>query len=91
MSENSKKTEDELIVAIMGSETMWDDISRLVRHGFAEERQLASAGAVPPVRRSVQSRLARLKDRLQYEYANDFNTVRILSENNKLAPPQLSL
>lgn len=84
-----EKNGNQLIVAIMGSETMWDDITRLVRHGFAEERHLERSAAMSGSG-SVQSRLKRLKDKLQYQYANDFNTVRILSENNKLAP-QLSL
>jgi D-alanyl-D-alanine carboxypeptidase (penicillin-binding protein 5/6) len=79
----------ELIVAIMGSETMWDDISRLVRHGFTEERQLARTKPAHG-KDSVQARLAKLRERLKNEYANDFNTVRILSDNNKLSP-QLSL
>lgn len=34
---------DELVVAIMGSETMWDDISRLVDYGFAKQQRIASA------------------------------------------------
>lgn len=84
-----EKSGSELIVAIMGSETMWDDISRLVRHGFSEERQLAQAETAPG-KDSVQFRLARLKGKLEHEYANDFSTVRILSENNKLSPSQLS-
>lgn len=33
----------ELVVAIMGSETMWDDISRLVEHGFRKQEQLLIA------------------------------------------------
>lgn len=35
--------DDAITVAIMGSETMWDDISRLVEHGFARKRVLAKA------------------------------------------------
>ena len=31
----------DLVVAIMGCETMWDDISRLVEYGFAKKEQLA--------------------------------------------------
>ncbi|MBC8318405.1 MAG: D-alanyl-D-alanine carboxypeptidase [Desulfobulbaceae bacterium] len=37
------RDDDELVVAIMGSETMWDDISRLVEYGFAKQQRLASA------------------------------------------------
>ncbi|MCD6388377.1 MAG: D-alanyl-D-alanine carboxypeptidase [Desulfobulbaceae bacterium] len=35
--------EDAIVVAIMGSETMWDDIRHLVKHGFARKRQIRLA------------------------------------------------
>ncbi len=35
-----KQGEDELIVAIMGSEKMWTDVKRLVSHGFAKKLAL---------------------------------------------------
>lgn len=38
-----KRGSDEIIVAIMGSETMWGDIKRLVDYGFARKKQLAAA------------------------------------------------
>jgi len=34
---------DEIVVAIMGSETMWGDLKRLVNYGFARKKQLAAA------------------------------------------------
>jgi len=34
---------EELVVAIMGSETMWDDVSRLVEYGFAKKQRIASS------------------------------------------------
>ena len=37
--------EDTIVVAIMGSETMWDDISRLVDYGFARKDQIRLAAA----------------------------------------------
>jgi D-alanyl-D-alanine carboxypeptidase (penicillin-binding protein 5/6) len=37
-----KRGGDEIIVAIMGSETMWGDIKRLVDYGFARKKQLAA-------------------------------------------------
>ncbi|MBU4262420.1 MAG: serine hydrolase [Proteobacteria bacterium] len=37
----------ELIVALMGSETMWTDVSRLVEYGFKRERQLAAMNGAP--------------------------------------------
>lgn len=36
-----KRGSDEIIVAIMGSETMWGDLKRLVNYGFARKKQLA--------------------------------------------------
>lgn len=61
-----KRGEDELIVAIMGSETMWDDIGRLVEYGFDRKQngggaQLAGnngadAGRLPVVRRIAPNR-----------------------------------
>ncbi len=38
----------ELVVAIMGSETMWDDISRLVEYGFDKKERLASLQVTEP-------------------------------------------
>lgn len=37
-----KRGNDEIIVAIMGSETMWGDLKRLVSYGFARKKQLAA-------------------------------------------------
>ena len=41
-----KRGSDEIIVAIMGSETMWGDLKRLVNYGFVRKKQLA-AGQKP--------------------------------------------
>lgn len=38
----------DLIVALMGSETMWTDVSRLVEYGFKRERQLAAMNNAQP-------------------------------------------
>jgi len=35
-----KRGDDELTVAVMGSETMWDDVKHLVEYGFAKKRSL---------------------------------------------------
>lgn len=40
-----KRGKDEIIVAIMGSETMWADIKRLVRYGFRKKGSLAENSA----------------------------------------------
>ncbi len=37
-----KRGNDEIIVAIMGSETMWSDIKRLVRYGFQKKIAMAN-------------------------------------------------
>ncbi len=41
-----------LIVALMGSETMWDDVKNLVEHGFVKKRYQAAMAAVPQVEKS---------------------------------------
>jgi D-alanyl-D-alanine carboxypeptidase (penicillin-binding protein 5/6) len=38
-----KRGNDEIVVALMGSETMWTDIKRLVNYGFSRKRQMAHA------------------------------------------------
>lgn len=60
---------EELVVAIMGSETMWDDISRLVEYGFAKKQRMASS---KPVIRQVDRKdtvaaLAKLTSELRQE------------------------
>ncbi len=52
VGEFSRK-EGSIIVAIMGSETMWSDIKHLVEYGFLRKRQIAQLKARP------QTRLAR--------------------------------
>lgn len=53
-----KRGEDELIVALMGSETMWADVARLVEYGFTQKQKgaymnlaanAAGAGGLVPV------------------------------------------
>ncbi len=66
-----KRGNDELVVAIMGSETMWDDVKNLVRYGFAKKtrmrRALALENIVPQetfaYNRSRTARLVQLDDR----------------------------
>ncbi|MBI5558908.1 MAG: D-alanyl-D-alanine carboxypeptidase [Deltaproteobacteria bacterium] len=36
------RDDTEIIVAVMGSETMWADVSRLVEYGFARKQQMAA-------------------------------------------------
>lgn len=53
-----KRDNDEIVVALMGSETMWQDIKKLVEYGFAKKHQargpVASAQAVDESRLLVQ-------------------------------------
>ena len=49
---------DELVVAIMGSETMWDDISNLVEYGFKKKKRARTTMAFA---KSSPSRLASLE------------------------------
>lgn len=60
---------DELVVAIMGSETMWDDISRLVEYGFAKQQKVASNRVAkrPVSHRDTSAALARLTNTLRQE------------------------
>jgi len=42
------RNNSELVVAIMGSETMWADLSKLVEYGFARKEQLAVRQSADP-------------------------------------------
>jgi D-alanyl-D-alanine carboxypeptidase (penicillin-binding protein 5/6) len=42
------RNNEELVVAIMGSETMWADLSKLVEYGFARKEQLAALESADP-------------------------------------------
>jgi D-alanyl-D-alanine carboxypeptidase (penicillin-binding protein 5/6) len=39
-----RRNDETLLVAVMGSTTLWNDIDRLVDYGFAQKRQLTLAG-----------------------------------------------
>jgi len=43
-----KRDGDELVVALLGSETMWSDVKRLVEYGFAKEKELHRTEAASP-------------------------------------------
>ena len=49
-----KRGKDEIVVALMGSETMWTDIKRLVDYGFSKKRHMVKA----PVSKSKNSTAA---------------------------------
>lgn len=48
-----RRGNDEIIVAIMGSETMWGDLKRLVNYGFARKKQLTAAKKPSPSSRTA--------------------------------------
>lgn len=48
-----RRGNDEIIVAIMGSETMWGDLKRLVKYGFARKKQLADVRPSRPSNRTA--------------------------------------
>ncbi len=84
-----------LVVAIMGSEAMWDDVEMLVRYGFGRLRRqapttpmVALAGTRQPAAAGVEARLARLRAQIHREAG--LAPVRILSAVKKTAP-RLSL
>ncbi len=74
-----QKGDRQLVVAIMGSESMWDDISRLVRYGFARLRNRPR-----PTPENVEERLVRLRNQLHRQHA--LQTVQVLTEGKKLSP-----
>jgi len=78
---------EELVVAIMGSENMWDDISRLVHYGFVRQDE---RGKSQPVEDPIERQLAKLRNELKNEHSNRLNTVQVLSDTSK-SSPQLSL
>jgi len=50
-----KRGSDEIIVALMGSETMWGDLKRLVNYGFTRKKQLAAASKSRPSGRTASA------------------------------------
>jgi D-alanyl-D-alanine carboxypeptidase (penicillin-binding protein 5/6) len=51
-----KRGEDEILVAIMGSRTMWQDIRRLVEYGFSRKQQLRLARKSTPALKSKEQK-----------------------------------
>lgn len=71
-----KRGEDELVVAIMGSETMWDDIGRLVEYGFVRKQngggaQLADNGGADAGRMPIVRSIASNRQLAAIEILND--------------------
>ena len=82
-----EKNGEELVVAIMGSESMWDDISRLVSYGFARQAEYRK---MQLAEESIEAQIARLRYQLHGEVAAQLDGVQIITENNK-SIPNLSL
>ncbi len=77
---------DEITVAIMGSETMWDDISRLVEHGFARKRVLAAAQQKD---RQDQLVLAKHQDDQQQKFTSVAQVASLSRQNSATARASL--
>ena len=76
-----KREQGEVVVALMGSETMWDDVKNLVEYGFAQQERQAKL--LPPAHRheDVSSRLAAIRKL----YADDqpHTALRVLVADSK--------
>ncbi len=62
-----KRGEDKILVAIMGSRTMWQDIRRLVEYGFSRKQQLRLARKSTPALKSAEQKTSMIH--------SDINTV----------------
>lgn len=51
-----KRDNDEIVVALMGSDNLWGDVKKLVEYGFIKKRELKMA-KLPPQKASEASRL----------------------------------
>lgn len=67
-----RRPEGELLVAVMGSETMWSDVARLVEYGFQTKKheQAALIQAAP-----VANTLAKVRYDLLQEYGGDLQVL----------------
>lgn len=72
------RPEGDLLVAIMGSETMWDDVSRLVEYGFSKKRQ---QNAYTTTKEPTDSRIALVSPRL----LDNRSGIQILSSIKKVS------
>ncbi len=73
-----RRGEDEVVVAIMGSETMWDDISNLVEYGFARQKRMARQLAGAAVKPRPVAAVKRLGP-------DPFATLQVLSDKKKMS------
>lgn len=77
-----KRGRDELVVAIMGSNTMWTDVSNLVEYGFAKKHHLRlAANKMPPPEETSRKR----RGRDPGPDASSSTVVTVLADNKKAA------
>ena len=71
-----KREQGELVIALMGSETMWDDVKNLVEYGFAQMQSRRDALSPVASAEDVPARIASL--RRLYQGGSQRNGLRIL-------------
>ena len=75
-----RREEGELLVAILGSETMWDDVARLVEYGFSRKQQLMAGSKTS----TVDHRLAMVKKNLLDQYSDGLPVLRERKKNARM-------
>lgn len=75
-----RREENELVVAIMGSESMWDDIAKLVEYGFNKQKRMANRRDTGQYRVTVVD-----EARKALKPSEVFAGVRVLSDNKKVS------
>ncbi|MDH5299604.1 MAG: serine hydrolase [Desulfobulbaceae bacterium] len=83
-----KREQGEVVVALMGSETMWSDVKTLVEFGFAQKRRLgtlarAGKGASAKVAPSVEAQIAAIRNFYASEVPQSGS--RVLADNKKVS------
>ena len=69
-----RRSEGELLVAVMGSETMWSDVARLVEYGFrAKKQEQAALIQVTPT--ATANTLAKVRCDLAAQYGGAFQVL----------------
>ncbi len=72
-----------ITVAIMGSETMWDDISNLVEYGFVRREQLVAEGRIAPPSPTTVASLDHLSEDQGSTADDDADLNQILTQTSK--------
>jgi len=77
-----KRDKDELVVAIMGSNSMWTDVSNLVEYGFAKKHYLQLAANKTPSPKEISRKRRDLDAEPE---ASPGTVVTVLADNKKAA------